>query len=436
MRILVAWDDAKEAELLALYLAADGNDVIGAATPDALLNAIHQGSWDAVVLSLTYPASADEGFALFQQVQQQLPAVPVVLGYRPTEMFNLPRFLTHGLRFHLMRDAQGDFIFVMLSCVISAVEATRAEESRKLAQRLREEMDGVRRLQEAIIPRELQPPPGYRIAARYEPSQVSVLGDVPVVMAGGDYYDLLRPDEQTLVVLLGDASGHGLKACMSIMTMHTLVRMIPGERYRDTAGFVSEINQRLCENSIVQSGGGFITLLYAAIDTVTHTMSWSSAGHPLPLLHDLKTDEVVQIGTSADGGLPLGIDAGASYSAATITLPPESRLLLYTDGLTDAFSAKGNGHQAFGVHGIRETLRACRQGELEETLQQLLGASSAFTDGVGRHDDTSAVLLERSVAPTVRTGSSPKSQGRAAAKESSNDLLTHRLHNEVTVNGN
>src|SRR5262249_26452831 len=161
---------------------------------------------------------------------------------------------------------------------------------RKLAERLREEMDGVRRLQESIIPHGLKPPPGYAVTARYEPSQVTVVGQQPVVMAGGDYYDIFCPDERTLVVLVRDASGHGLKACMSIMAMHTLVRMFRGDHYRDTAAFVAEINQRLSENSIVQSGGGFITLFYAAIDTLDHTMTWTSAGHPLALLHRLDTN--------------------------------------------------------------------------------------------------------------------------------------------------
>ena len=116
----------------------------------------------------------------------------------------------------------------------------------------------------------MQTPSGYTASARYEPSQVTVVGDQPVIMAGGDYYDLFCPDGHTLIALIGDASGHGLKACMSIMTMHTLVRMLAGDRFRDTAAFVTEINQRLCENSIVQSGGGFITLLYASVDTAGH----------------------------------------------------------------------------------------------------------------------------------------------------------------------
>jgi serine phosphatase RsbU (regulator of sigma subunit) len=272
----------------------------------------------------------------------------------------------------------------------------RAERMRHLAERLREEMDGVRRLQESIIPRGISMPPGYRIAARYEPSQVSLVGDQPVVMAGGDYYDVFRPDDRTLVVLIGDASGHGLKACMSIMTMHTLIRMMTGDRYRDTAAFVTEINERLCENSIVQSGGGFITLFYTALDTETHTLKWTSAGHPQALLHLLDTDEVRPVGCGTEGGLPLGIAAGIPYDDASLTLPPRSRLLLYTDGLTDSFPLEGTGHTAFGVQGVEAALRACKNDDLDRTLEHLFEASHGFTAGAGRIDDTSVVLVERS----------------------------------------
>lgn len=393
MKILIAWDDPCEAELLRAYLEAGNHEAVVCHTSREVEKET-PALWDVVFMSLTFPDSPDQGMALFESLQQHLPDVPLVLGCRTTEMLNLPRFLIRGLRFYLIRDTGGDFVFLVLAGLESAVAAHKAEEARKLAERLREEMDGVRRIQESIIPRGITAPAGYRVAARYEASQVSVVGDRPVVMAGGDYYDVFRPDDRTLVVLLGDASGHGLKACMSIMTMHTLVRMISGDRYRDTARFVTEINRRLCENSIVQSGGGFITLLYAAIDTETHTMTWTSAGHPFPLLHYLETGAVSQVGTPDDGGIPLAICPDVEYTASVVQLPPSSRLLLYTDGLPDAFPAQG-GKTAFGVRGLSEALQSGQRWELERALEQLFIASNAFTGGTGRHDDSSAVLLER-----------------------------------------
>ncbi|MCI0380340.1 MAG: SpoIIE family protein phosphatase, partial [Gemmataceae bacterium] len=307
MRILAAWDDAVEAELLKLFLAAGDNEAEMTLSPESLAASARAGGWDVVLAPIAFPHSIEEGFAQFTRLQELLPGIPIVLACRQQEMIGLPRFLTRGLRHYLVRDEQGDFRFLVLSSLESAVAAARAEEIRQLADKLREEMEGVRRLQESIIPKGLKPPAGYEIAARYEPAQVQVLHGQPVVMAGGDYYDLFSPDDHTLIVIIGDASGHGLKACMSIMAMHTLIRMFSGSKFRDTGAFVAEINERLCENSIVQSGGGFITLFYAALDTRTHTMSWSSAGHQLPLLQCLRSGDITQIGRDEDGGLPLGI---------------------------------------------------------------------------------------------------------------------------------
>jgi serine phosphatase RsbU (regulator of sigma subunit) len=303
--------------------------------------------------------------------------------------------MTHGLRAYLIRDAAGDFVFMLRSILESTVDSVRAERERIVAERLRQEVESVRRLQESIIPNDLVSPDGYHLVARYESSQIQVLGGQPVVLAGGDYYDAFMLDDETLVLLLGDASGHGMKACMSIMTMHTLIRTMRNEGYRDTAAFVAEVNRRLCEQDIVHDEGGFITLLFAILRADSHEFQWTSAGHPSPLLHELEEDRIRPLGTVDDGGLPLAIVPDAEYDAHVATIPPNSRLLLYTDGLEEAFPGEKAIHREFGRAGAARVLQACRAQSLEETLQALFDESHAFTDGAGRHDDTSVVLLER-----------------------------------------
>ncbi len=114
----------------------------------------------------------------------------------------------------------------MQTLLESCIEAQRAEEFKVLANRLREEVDAVRRLQESILPSKLNCPRGLSAVARYEPSQINMSNGSPVVLAGGDYYHLFSIDESRMVLLVGDASGHGIKACMSIMTMHTLINQL------------------------------------------------------------------------------------------------------------------------------------------------------------------------------------------------------------------
>lgn len=234
------------------------------------------------------------------------------------------------------------------------------------------------------------------VVARYEPSQIRIMGDNPVIMAGGDYYDVFNLGNDKMILLVGDASGHGVKACMSIMTMHTLIRMIRDQRYPNTVEFVSEVNRRLCSSDIVQDEGGFITLLYSSLDLTNHRLMWTSAGQPMPLLQNLETNEVRIMGTEEQGGLPLAIDEDWVYEEISVYIPENSRLLIYTDGLDEAFPADGDQqHDQFGITGIMNSLRESRDLPLEQALAKLFADSNAATRGTGRHDDTSVVLLER-----------------------------------------
>jgi serine phosphatase RsbU (regulator of sigma subunit) len=157
---------------------------------------------------------------------------------------------------------------------------------------------------------------------------------------------------------------------------------------------VREVNRRLVDNAAVQGEGGFITLLYCALNTSTHCMQWTSAGHPVPLLHNLRTNEITSL-AGGSGGMPLGISGDEMYTTETILIPEDSRLLFYSDGLADAFGPQSDGCERFGEEGILATLKKTANLPVEQAMRRLFDDSSAFTDGQGRHDDTSAVLLER-----------------------------------------
>lgn len=395
MRILVGWDNPIESETIDLILNVEESSASifsDAAEFDA---AIPKQPWDVVLLATNFP-NEDDALNLFKKVQDSLPNVPVVGAWKQGEFTNLARFISHGLHSHLMRDTEGDYIFLLPSMMEAAMAAALAQRSRVLAERLREEVDSVRRLQESVIPRDLPAPDGYEVVARYEPSQIRIVGNMPVIMAGGDYYDVFNLENDKIILLVGDASGHGVKACMSIMTMHTLIRMIRDQRYPNTVDFVSEVNRRLCGSDIVQDEGGFITLLYSTLDLSRHRLVFTSAGQPMPLLQNLDTNEVHMLGSEEQGGLPLAIDSDWVYEECEAYIPENSRLLIYTDGLDEAFPSEGDSkHDQFGIKGITKSLQESRHLPLDQALEKLFQDSNAATLGSGRHDDTSVVLLER-----------------------------------------
>ncbi|HJN11292.1 MAG: PP2C family protein-serine/threonine phosphatase [Pirellulaceae bacterium] len=394
MRVLVGWDDEAEAETIGLILNVDETEVIITTSGPAFEEKLAEGHWDIVLFASNFP-SDDESLPLFLKIQEADDNVPIVGAWKQGEFTNLAKLISHGLHSHLMRDTEGDFIFLLPSMIEAAQAAVLAQRSRILAERLREEVDSVRRLQESVIPRDLPAPEGYQVVARYEPSQIRVMGSNPVIMAGGDYYDAFSLDSNKLILLVGDASGHGVKACMSIMTMHTLIRMIRDQRYPNTVDFVSEVNRRLCSSDIVQDEGGFITLLYSTLDLENHKLSWTAAGAPMPILQNLATNEVKVMGGEEEGGLPLAIDEDWIYEEVEMYIPENSRLLIFTDGLDEAFPADEDDAEQFGIEGIIKTMEESRDLSLDDALQKLFDNSNAATKGSGRHDDTSVVLLER-----------------------------------------
>jgi serine phosphatase RsbU (regulator of sigma subunit) len=214
-------------------------------------------------------------------------------------------------------------------------------------------------------------------------------------MAGGDYYDVFETGDGSLALIVGDASGHGIKACMSIMTMHTQIRMIDWQQYPETGDFVTEVNRRLCSSDIVQDEGGFITLLCSKLDFAAHRLQWTSAGSPMPLLQDLTTNEVTNLRCDEYAGLPLAIEESWRYQQFELELPEHSRLLIYTDGLEEAFPTDDEGDDQFGVEGIISSLKSSADLPLDDALEKLFADSNAYTRGCGRMDDTSVLLVER-----------------------------------------
>ncbi len=395
MRILVGWDDASQGETIALILSVDDTEAVVASTPLQLLSYAHaEDNWDVVLLAIGRP-DIEASLELFRGVRKLLPEVPVVGACEPSEVIRMARFLTQGMKAYVLRDASNDFIFLLHATLMNTVEAVQAERERQIAEKLREEIDSVRKLQESIIPADVVSPDGYRIVARYEPSQIRVFGGQPVVMAGGDYYEVFRVDPQHTIVLVGDASGHGMKACMSIMTMHTLISMIRSEGFEDVSGFVAKVNRRLCEQSFIQSGGGFITVLYGVLYNDEHKFVWTSAGHPIPLLMNRDGGEATPVGPHEAGGLPLGLYEEAEYESNVTELPPGSRLLIYTDGVIEAFGEVNGKHAEFGIDGTCRTMALHRDATVETTMQAIFDESQAITNGAGRHDDTSVVLIDR-----------------------------------------
>ena len=279
MRILVGWDNESQIELLKMYLGVGDNAVAATTDPRQFEMLIDSPQVFDVILMTTSHPDNDAAFETFEKILERRPACPVVAACPQSEVYRIARFMTAGLRSYLIRDENGDYLFLAHAILEAAVKQVETERERLISEQLRKEVQSVRELQESIISSDIETPSGFKIVAKYESSQIRVIGSKPVTMAGGDYYEAFTLPDNRMVVLVGDASGHGMKACMSIFTMHTLIRMIRFDEYIDAARLVQHINEQLCKQSVVSGEGGFIAMLYGVFDPASRELSWASARH-------------------------------------------------------------------------------------------------------------------------------------------------------------
>ncbi|MFD5053020.1 SpoIIE family protein phosphatase [Streptomyces tendae] len=177
------------------------------------------------------------------------------------------------------------------------------------------------RLQSALLPHTLPDVPGLNVAARYLPASRG-LG------IGGDFYDVIRLDEHTAGVTIGDVQGHNVDAAALMGQVRTAVHA------NATVGappddVLARTNRLLTD----LDPGLFTSCAYVHLDLATHRACVALAGHPPPLLRH--ADGHVEP-LHVPPGLLLGIEPDARYPALEFPLPPGSVLALYTDGLVEA----------------------------------------------------------------------------------------------------
>ena len=206
----------------------------------------------------------------------------------------------------------------------------------------------------------------------------------PAKTVGGDFYDYFYLGD-SIVVLIADVSDKGLPAAMFMMKAKNAIRAeITGDRSLEES--MSAVNSRLAGDNREDM---FVTLWVACINVRTGAGRYVNCGHDAPFI--ISADGKVS-GVKNDPDIVLGVFRDTVYRSHPVMLGRGDRLLLYTDGLTDALDSAG---ESFGVNRLRETLASLPDdGDL---CGSLIGRIDGFSSGAGQFDDMTALCL--SVTP-------------------------------------
>jgi sigma-B regulation protein RsbU (phosphoserine phosphatase) len=250
---------------------------------------------------------------------------------------------------------------------VAVQNARRFQQEREERERMTRDAHEARTIQQSLLPKCSPYIPGFAISGL----------SVPAAAVGGDWYDFIPMENGLWALVLADVSGKGTAAALLMAATRGILRSLAEACFTP-----SEVLERL-NRLLVQDfpPGRFVTMVYAVLDPAKRTLTFANAGHLPPLLvHD---DEAHFLTTCE--GIPLGLSAG-NFSEVAVKLQPGTRLVLYTDGITEAANPD---EEEYGPLRLREHVLQC-----EASCESLLADVRSFANGFGLHDDATVISVK------------------------------------------
>jgi len=253
-----------------------------------------------------------------------------------------------------------------------------------------QELQQAREIQQSLLPKEIPQVAGFEIDGAWEPARV----------VGGDYYDVIRLSETKLGICIADVVGKSVSAALLMANVQASVRAFATETTSPSA-LCSRVNSVLCANIAT---GKFVTLFYAVLDAERGLLHYTNAGHLLPIL--IRADGEVQ--ELRNGGAVIGVFPEWKYEDSVAQLHPGDRLLLFTDGITEAGLPGG---EEFGEQRLITGARTYADKSTSELKLGLLSDVKQFCASQLMDD---ATLIVISALPSNRNAPAQDVESHAA----------------------
>ena len=237
-------------------------------------------------------------------------------------------------------------------------------------QKQEQEMDRAREIQQNLLPKTLPQLPGVQIAGAWQPART----------VGGDYFDVIQLDGQRLGICIGDVAGKGITAALLMANLQAAFRAFATAE-ATPAEVCSKLNAFLCGNV---APGKFITFFYAVLNVDRRTVTYENAGHSPALL--LK--EAGRVESLSGNGAVLGVLPNWSYKDSEMPLDAGDRLLLFTDGITEAANPQA---EEFGEERLVQAARL-QDGTALHMQRKIMEEVTAFCQK-NFHDDATLVVV-------------------------------------------
>ena len=205
---------------------------------------------------------------------------------------------------------------------------------------------------------------------------------IPARQVGGDYFDYFELDERRFGITIADVSGKGLPASLLMTNVQASLRA-----FCDGGLEISDALRRINRNlARTIAPGKFITLFYGEVDTARGVLHYSNAGHNFPLLRRA-SGAIDELGV---GGMMLGPMEGATFETAEVPFAEGDALLLFSDGIPEAFDGSMN---EFGDERLQALWKTCSELPTAEMVDCVIRDVEKHRGSAGQSDDMTVVVV-------------------------------------------
>jgi sigma-B regulation protein RsbU (phosphoserine phosphatase) len=243
----------------------------------------------------------------------------------------------------------------------------------KAQAQLKAELEVARSLQLAILPAAFPARPGCQGAARM----------IPATTMGGDFYDYIELPDGRIGLVIADVSGHGVPAAFFMAVARTNLREL-ALRHTDPGECLAQTNDALCAQNPLEL---FVTVFYCMLDPKTGVLRYANGGHNPPYLR--RAAGPIEALNGA-GGLVLGAMPGVGFPTHTVQLSRGDQLVLYTDGVTEAFNPA---EELYGAQRLVDEVRVHGSGTPAALVERICQSVTNFAGSAPQSDDITLTVL-------------------------------------------
>jgi sigma-B regulation protein RsbU (phosphoserine phosphatase) len=376
-RTLIADDQPDVLAALRLLLKGAGYQTEAADSPAAVLDAIQHEKFDLVLMDLNYArdtTSGKEGLDLIERIHALDHDLPIVV---------MTAWATVDLAVESMRLGVRDFVQKpwensrLLRKLKTQIDYGRSQRDRQAATQnherlLKLELEEAREIQRGLMPRKMPHLQGFSIASAWQPARE----------VSGDYLAAFKFEDARATLCVADVAGKGFPAALLMSNMQAALKSLTAESISPSE-LCWKLNKLMCGNTPLRK---FITCFYSELNIATRKLTFTNAGHNPPML--MRRDgECIRL---EEGGRVIGAFCDSTFTQQEIQLYEGDKLLLFTDGVTEARNAAGD---EFGDERLQECLRAYAGRNAAELRTLILDEVTEFCDGNFDDDATLMVLI-------------------------------------------